>query len=70
MRNEHLKVLLPDQEALEWLVTAAHLFVNAKLAPESDDAFQVGSDDSTAEKWRAEESERHSCRRHLPALGG
>ena len=35
MRNEHLKALLPDTEALDFLATAATLLANARLAPET-----------------------------------
>ena len=41
MRNEHLKVLLPDTEALDYLTTAATLLVNARLSPEALAPFKL-----------------------------
>ena len=41
MRNEHLKVLLPDTEALDYLTTAAILLVNARLSPEALGPFKL-----------------------------
>ena len=41
MRNEHLKVLLPDTEALDYLITAATLLINARLSPEALAPFKL-----------------------------
>ena len=41
MRNEHLKSLLPDTEALDWLVSAVNLFVNARLIEEEMAPFRL-----------------------------
>ena len=41
LKNEHLKILLPDTEALEYLESAAHLLVNARIAAEVRDSFAL-----------------------------